>query len=55
MNARPPDDSEIRATLGDYLGLLQKHIGAEEMMSAILTDDFETGSSAATYGGGSTG
>ena len=43
MNARPPDDSEIRATLGDYLGLLQKHVGAEEMMSAILTDDFETG------------
>ena len=43
MTDAPISEREIRDTLGGYLGLLQRHVSAEEMMSAILTDDFETG------------
>jgi hypothetical protein len=34
---------ELRALLAEYLGLLQRHPTAEEMMAAVLTQDFETG------------
>ena len=43
MTDTPISERELRDTLGEYLGLLQRHVSAEEMMSAILTDDFETG------------
>ena len=43
MSDAPPSQEQIRDTLAAYLGLLQRHVGAEEMMSQILTDDFETG------------
>ena len=36
-------EQELRAVLDDYLTLLQRHPSAEEMMDAILTEDFETG------------
>jgi SnoaL-like domain len=36
-------EDELRGYLAEYLGLLQRHPSAEEMMSAILTEDFETG------------
>jgi hypothetical protein len=39
----PLSEEQIRATLAAYLGLLQRHVSAEVMMSKILTDDFETG------------
>jgi hypothetical protein len=39
----PLSEEQIRDTLAAYLGLLQRHVSAEEMMSKILTDDFETG------------
>jgi SnoaL-like domain len=40
-----PDMSEqqLRAVLAEYLGLLQRHPTAEEMMAEVLTEDFETG------------
>jgi hypothetical protein len=37
------NEVELRALLAEYLMLLQRHPAAEAMMSAILTDDFETG------------
>jgi hypothetical protein len=37
------NEEELRAVLAEYLTLLQRHPAADEMMSAILTDDFETG------------
>jgi hypothetical protein len=43
LSAAPPSEQQIRETLTEYLGLLQRHVSAEEMMSEILTDDFETG------------
>jgi hypothetical protein len=36
-------EQELRALLAEYLGLLQRHRTAEEMMAELLTDDFETG------------
>jgi SnoaL-like domain len=36
-------EQELRAVLTEYLTLLQRHPAAEEMMAAVLTDDFETG------------
>ena len=36
-------EQELRGVLAEYLGLLQRHPSAEEMMSAVLTEDFETG------------
>jgi hypothetical protein len=36
-------EDKLRGCLAEYLGLLQRHPSAEEMMSAILTDDFKTG------------
>jgi hypothetical protein len=34
---------ELRDLLAEYLDLLQRHPSAEEMMAAVLTEDFETG------------
>jgi hypothetical protein len=36
-------DEELRDLLAEYLGLLQRHPSAEEMMATVLTEDFETG------------
>ena len=36
-------ESLLRAVLAEYLDLLQRHSAAEEMMAAIVTEDFETG------------
>jgi hypothetical protein len=36
-------EQQIRELLAEYLTLLQSHPSAEEMMAAVLTDDFETG------------
>jgi hypothetical protein len=36
-------EHELRELLAEYLTLLQRHPTAEEMMEAILTEDFETG------------
>jgi hypothetical protein len=36
-------ETELRELLSEYLELLQRHPSAEEFMSAVLTDDFETG------------
>jgi hypothetical protein len=36
-------EHQLREVLADYLTLLQRHPSPEEMMEAILTDDFETG------------
>jgi len=36
-------EQELRAVLGEYLTWLQRHPSAEEMMTAVLTEDFETG------------
>jgi SnoaL-like domain len=36
-------EDELRALLAEYLTLLQRHPSAEEMMNAVLTEDFETG------------
>ena len=36
-------EQELRAVLSEYLTLLQRHPPAEEMMAAVLTEDFETG------------
>lgn len=38
-----PTESEIRAARRAYFACLQKHVSAEEMRAAIVTDDFETG------------
>ena len=40
MSDAPLSEKQIRDTLAAYLGLLQRHVSAEEMMSKILTDDF---------------
>jgi hypothetical protein len=37
----PLSEEQIRDTLAAYLGLLQRHVRAEEMMSKVLPDDFE--------------
>jgi SnoaL-like domain len=36
-------EDELRNLLAEYLTLLQRHPSAEEMMDAILTEDFATG------------
>jgi SnoaL-like domain len=36
-------EQELRAVLAGYLGVLQRHATAENMMAEVLTDDFETG------------
>jgi SnoaL-like domain len=36
-------EQELRTVLTEHLTLLQRHPAAEEMMAAVLTDDFETG------------
>ena len=36
-------ENELREHLAEYLTMLQSHPSAEEMMAAVLTDDFETG------------
>jgi hypothetical protein len=36
-------EQELRDILAEYLGLLQRHPSAEDMMAAVLTEDFETG------------
>jgi SnoaL-like domain len=36
-------EQELRTVLAQYFALLQRHAAAEEMMAAVLTDDFETG------------
>jgi hypothetical protein len=36
-------ENELREHLAEYLTTLQSHPSAEEMMAAVLTDDFETG------------
>jgi hypothetical protein len=43
MTQLPITDSEVRDVLRQYLTLLQRHPTAEEMLSAVLTEDFETG------------
>jgi SnoaL-like domain len=37
------NEDQVRKLLAEYLTLLQRHPSAEEMMAAVLTDDFETG------------
>ena len=39
----PLNDGRVLAILGGYFALLQRHFAAEDMMEAVLTDDFETG------------
>ena len=39
----PPTRERVLAVLADYLGALQRHPSAEEMMPRIVTEDFETG------------
>jgi len=41
--ASPLSDAELTEVLSGYLAVLQRHPGAEEMMDAVLTTDFETG------------
>jgi SnoaL-like domain len=36
-------EQKLRHVLAEYLGLLQRHPSADEMMAAVLTEDFETG------------
>ena len=36
-------EQELRAVLAGYLGVLQRHPTAENMMAEVLTEDFETG------------
>jgi hypothetical protein len=36
-------ETELRELLAEYLAMLQRHTSAEEFMSAVLTEDFETG------------
>jgi SnoaL-like domain len=43
VSEAPINDSDLRGVLAEYLTILQRHPSAEEMMAAILTDDFETG------------
>lgn len=43
MTTTPLGDEQILAVLADYFEYLQRHAPAEEMMAAVLTDDFETG------------
>jgi SnoaL-like domain len=43
MEGRTLKDQELVDVLTEYLRILQEHPSAEEMMSKILTDDFETG------------
>lgn len=43
MAGRPLTDPELVGVLSEYLTILQGHPTAEEMMSRILTEDFETG------------
>jgi hypothetical protein len=43
MAEAPITESQVRDVLREYLTLLQRHPTAEEMMSEILTEDFETG------------
>lgn len=38
-----PTEIEIRSTLAEHLTLLQTHPTAEQMMTAVVTDDFEVG------------
>ena len=39
----PLTDGRVPAILGGYFALLQRHFEAEDMMEAVLTEDFETG------------
>jgi hypothetical protein len=43
MAAEALSDDDLVALLQRYLTMLQGHPGAEEMMAAVLTEDFETG------------
>jgi hypothetical protein len=43
MGDLPLTETEMLEVLGCYLGLLQTHPSAEEMMAEVLTEDFETG------------
>jgi SnoaL-like domain len=43
MTAATLSDEELIGILQNYLRVLQEHPRAEEMMEAVLTDDFETG------------
>ena len=43
MTGAPISEDELRTVLRRYLDELQGHPGAEEMMRAVLTEDFETG------------
>jgi hypothetical protein len=43
MADAPLSESGLREVLAEYLTILQRHPSAEEMMAAILTEDFETG------------
>jgi len=36
-------EAQLRELLSEYLTLLQRHPSAEEMMTVVLTPDFETG------------
>jgi SnoaL-like domain len=36
-------ERQLRHLLAEYLTLLQRHPSAEEMMTAVVTEDFETG------------
>jgi hypothetical protein len=36
-------EQQLRAVLAGYLGLLQRHPTAEDMMAEVLTEDFKTG------------
>ncbi len=38
-----PDDEALVSVLQNYLRVLQGHPSAEEMMSEVVTEDFETG------------
>jgi hypothetical protein len=39
----PLPDGRVLALLGGDFALLQRQFGAEDMMEAVLTEDFETG------------
>jgi SnoaL-like domain len=43
MASAPISEDQLREVLAEYLTILQRHPSAEEMMAAILTEDFETG------------
>jgi hypothetical protein len=43
VSAVRPSDDEILPVLDAYLDALQGHVGADDMMPRLVTEDFETG------------